>query len=178
MSTKAYDSHVYGQEPARIRQQHRNGAANRDTPTPAPEEHVTELGPVLDTAEALATALRCAWALADQDTWFPPSASAEILAVALGAVREDERDGYVQRLKEFTERHRERLERMLAAYGPGSAPAAHGRYALVGLPESLIICERMETMPFLLRSRWEGALEGSLLDDLEFAWGPRVRLSR
>ncbi|MEU9959836.1 hypothetical protein [Streptomyces sp. NPDC050982] len=44
---------------------------------------------------------------------------------------------------------------------------------LVGQPESLIICERMETAPFLLRGRWDGEL-----DDLEFVWGPRIRLSR
>ncbi|MGW5609541.1 hypothetical protein ACWEWI_26310 [Streptomyces sp. NPDC003753] len=49
---------------------------------------------------------------------------------------------------------------------------------LVGQPVSLIICERMETAPFLLRSRWDGELEDTLLDDLEFVWGPRIHLSR
>jgi hypothetical protein len=47
---------------------------------------------------------------------------------------------------------------MLGAYGPGSAPAEHGRYALVGQPESLVLCERFESTPLLL-------------DDLAFAWG-------
>ncbi|MFB6717944.1 hypothetical protein ACFCZY_39890 [Streptomyces sp. NPDC056237] len=66
------------------------------------------------------------------------------------AEREDERDGYVQRLEAFADRHRERLEELLCAYGPGSAPAEHGRYALVGQPESLMICERLESAPILL----------------------------
>ncbi|MFD5393308.1 hypothetical protein ACFWJW_03510 [Streptomyces sp. NPDC127097] len=58
------------------------------------------------------------------------------------AVREDERDGYAQRLEE-----------LLRAYGPGSKPASHGRYMLVGQPENLIVCERMESAPSLLRGR-------------------------
>ncbi|MFD5934134.1 hypothetical protein [Streptomyces sp. NPDC060333] len=49
---------------------------------------------------------------------------------------------------------------------------------LAGQPESLIICERMESAPFLLCSRWDKALEAVLLADLEFAWGPRIRVSR
>ncbi|MBT2439828.1 hypothetical protein J7E93_06765 [Streptomyces sp. ISL-36] len=76
-----------------------------------------------------------------------PDASTEILTVALSAVREDERTDYVQRLQVFTEQHRERLEKMLAAYGPGSAPAEHGRYMLVGQPESLIIVVRVGAGP-------------------------------
>ncbi|MFF1651590.1 hypothetical protein [Streptomyces sp. NPDC058240] len=98
--------------------------------------------------------------------------------MAPSAVREDERDGYMQRLEAFAERHSERFQELLCAYGPGSAPAEHDRYALVGQPASRIIRERMESAPFLLRGRWKGSLEDVLLDDLEFAWGPRHRLSR
>jgi hypothetical protein len=53
-----------------------------------------------------------------------------------------------------------------------------GRYALIGQPETLIILQRMETNPFGLRGQWEKELEDLLPDDLEFAWGPRIRLSR
>jgi hypothetical protein len=49
---------------------------------------------------------------------------------------------------------------------------------LVGQPESLIICERMESRLFLLRDRWDEDLEAVLLDDLEYVWGPRIRLNR
>lgn len=67
---------------------------------------------------------------------------------------------------------------LLRTYGPGSRPASHGRYALIGQPETLVILERMEAAPFLLRGRWEKQLETVFLDDLEFAWGPRIRVSR
>ncbi|MET9931164.1 MULTISPECIES: hypothetical protein [unclassified Streptomyces] len=60
-------------------------------------------------------------------------------------------------------------EELLRAYGPGSASAAHGRYALIGQPETLVILERMETTPSLLRDRWEEKLETVFLDDLESA---------
>ncbi|MET9324081.1 hypothetical protein ABZX75_28520 [Streptomyces sp. NPDC003038] len=145
------------------------------SPAPTPAQ---EPAPTLDTKVVLAAARRCTWALVDPGDFLGPEASDEILAVALGAVREDERAGYVERLEAFVEQHRARLEALLRAYGPGSAPASHGRYMLAGQPESLIICERMEAVPFLLRSRWDNALEAVLLDDLEFAWGPRTRLSR
>ncbi|MFE2038505.1 hypothetical protein ACFXBB_35855 [Streptomyces scopuliridis] len=105
-----------------------------------------------------------------EDGWF-----AGVLAVAsdLSAVREDERDSYAQRLEASAEQHRERLEELLRAYGPGNAPAEHGRYALVGQPESLVICERLESAPLLLSGLWDGELEDTLLDDL--AWGARHR---
>ncbi|MFE9171870.1 hypothetical protein ACFYNZ_20625 [Streptomyces kebangsaanensis] len=78
--------------------------------------------------------------------------------MALGAVREDERDGCMRRLKAFTERYRGRLQEPVRLYGPGSAPAEHGWYAPVDRPESLAACERMENAPLLLRSggrnRW------------------------
>ena len=145
---------------------------------PEPEAPEPVLAAVLDGQEVLAVARRCPWALTDPAGFLPSAASEEFLSVALSAVREDERAGYVQRLEAFTERFRGRLEELLRAYGPGSAPAAHGRYMLVGQPESLIICERMESAPFLLRGRWKEELEHVLLDDLEFAWGPRTRLNR
>ncbi|MEW2490461.1 hypothetical protein [Streptomyces sp. NPDC048411] len=124
-------------------------------------------------------ARRCTWALTGPEHFLIPDASEELAFVVLGAVRENEREGYAQRLQEFAEQYRGRLEEMLRGYGPGSAPAVHGRYFLVGQPEALPIIERMESAPFLLRSRWEKAGEDDVfLDDLEFAWGPRIRLSR
>lgn len=95
----------------------------------------------------------------------------EFLDVALGAVRTEEREGYIERLEAFVEQHRARLEELLRAYGPGSRPASHGRYALIGRPETLVILERMETNPFGLRAQGEKELEDVFLGDLEFAWG-------
>ncbi|WP_434598012.1 hypothetical protein [Streptomyces sp. A5-4] len=146
---------------------------------PAPKETSEERpAAVLDAKDVLTAAQRCTWALTDPGNFLIPAASEEILAVALSAVRRNERDGYAQRLEAFAEQHREHLAELLRAYGPGSRPASRGRYALIGQPETLIICERMEAAPFLLRSRWEKELEDVLLDDLEFVWGPRIRLSR
>jgi len=141
-------------------------------PTPrAPQTEAPGPAPALDAEKILAAAQRCTWACTDPGHFLVPDASQEILTVALSAVREHERHGYVQRLEAFADRHRERLEEMLRAYGPGSAPAEHGRYALIGQPESLVLCERFESTPLLLDAVWDGELEDVLLDDLAFAWG-------
>ncbi|MCX4489887.1 hypothetical protein OG890_39045 [Streptomyces anulatus] len=100
------------------------------------------------------------------------------LDVALSAVRPEEREGHIERPVAFVEQHRVRLENLLRACGPASRPASHGRYALIGQPETLVILERMEAAPFLLRSKWEEKYEEVFLNDLEFAWSPRVRLNR
>ncbi|MEU1707552.1 hypothetical protein ABZ478_19360 [Streptomyces sp. NPDC005706] len=96
--------------------------------SPAPDVQAPAPPPVPDPAAAFdaagvrAAALRCTWALSDPGTWFPPEASDEVLAVALSAVREDERAGYAQRLEAFTAQHRERLQEMLRGWGPASTP--------------------------------------------------------
>ncbi len=38
-------------------------------------------------------------------------------------------------------------------HGPDSEPASHGRYALVGQPETLVIVERMESAPFFYATK-------------------------
>ncbi|MFF7342052.1 hypothetical protein ACFZAT_32710 [Streptomyces sp. NPDC008163] len=145
-------------------------ATTADEPVPAPV-------PPLEATDVLAAAERFPWAVAAPGTRHWPDGS-DFLDAALSAVANDERAGYIERLEAFVEDHRARLEELLRAYGPGSRPASHGRYALVGQPETLVILERMEAAPFLLRGRWEEELETVFLDDLEFAWGPRIRLSR
>ncbi|MFF2927133.1 hypothetical protein ACFVTP_32810 [Streptomyces celluloflavus] len=143
--------------------------APAEEPAPAPV-------PALVVKDVLAAAERFPWALAAPGTRHWPDGT--FLDVALGAVRAEEREGYIERLEAFVEQHRARLEELLRAYGPGSRPASRGRYALIGQPETLVILERMESDPFGLRSQWEKELETVFLDDLEFAWGPRIRLSR
>ncbi|MFE6855447.1 hypothetical protein ACFVDH_32215 [Streptomyces sp. NPDC057674] len=66
---------------------------------------------------------------------------------------------------------------MLRTHRPGSRPASHGRYALVGQPTALVILERVKAAPFLLRGQREKELETVFLDDLEFIWRPHIRLS-
>ncbi|MZE72653.1 hypothetical protein [Streptomyces sp. SID5789] len=153
------------------------------SPTPAaPEATATDEPapasvPPLEAKDVLAAAERFPWAVAAPGTRHWPDGS-DFLDVALSAVRPEERAGYIERLQAFVEEHRARLEEMLRTHGPGSRPASHGRYALIGQPETLVILERMEAAPFLLRGRWEEELETVFLDDLEFVWGPRIRLSR
>ncbi|MFF8786675.1 hypothetical protein [Streptomyces sp. NPDC015125] len=153
----------------------------QQTASPAPKEAPAEApapaaAPQPEAKDVLAAAERFPWALAALGERHWPAG--EFLDVALSAVRDKEREGYTERLETFVKQHRARLEELLRAYGPGSKPASHGRYALVGQPETLAILERMETNPFGLRAQWEKELETVLLDDLEFAWGPRIRLSR
>jgi len=148
--------------------------------SPAPQEAPVEdsgPAPALDAKEVLAAAERFPWAVTAPGERHWPDGS-DFLDVALSAVRPEEREGYIERLEAFVEEHRARLEELLRAYGPGSRPASHGRYALIGQPETLVILERMETNPFGLRAQWEKEMEDVFLDDLEFAWGPRIRLSR
>ncbi|WP_075694123.1 hypothetical protein [Streptomyces acidiscabies] len=148
--------------------------------SPAPQEAPVEdsgPAPALDAVDVLAAAERFPWAVAAPGERHWPDGS-DFLDVALSAVRPEEREGYIERLEAFVEQHRARLEEMLRTHGPGSKPASHGRYALIGQPETLVILERMESAPFLLRGQWEKELEMVFLDDLEFVWGPRIRLSR
>ncbi|GLF98237.1 hypothetical protein [Streptomyces yaizuensis] len=148
------------------------------SPAPAgpPVEEPAPAPAPLYARRVLAVAEGFPWAVAAPGTRHWPDG--EFLTVALSAVRTEEREGYIKRLEEFVEQRRARLEELLRAYGPGSRPASRGRYALVGQPETLVIVERMEANPFGLRGQWEKELETVLLDDLEFAWGPRIRLSR
>ncbi|MFJ5851161.1 hypothetical protein [Streptomyces sp. NPDC092903] len=132
---------------------------------------------VLDAKGVLAAAERFPWAVAAPGERHWPDGS-DFLEVALSAVGPEEREGYIERLEAFVGQHRARLEEMLRTHGPGNKPASRGRYALIGQPETLVIVERMESAPFLLRGQWEEKEEIVFLDDLEFVWGPRIRLSR
>ncbi|MFI0596616.1 hypothetical protein [Streptomyces griseus] len=132
------------------------GARQHEPDSPALQDTLLEEPtPALvpDESAVLATAERFPWAVAAPEVRHWPDGS--FLDVALSAVRPEEREGYIERLVAFVEQHRARLENLLRAYGPASTPASHGRYALIGQPETLVILERMEAAPFLLRGKWE-----------------------
>ncbi|QIK04710.1 hypothetical protein G7Z12_37715 [Streptomyces sp. ID38640] len=91
----------------------------------------------------------------------------DVLVEAIG-----EHDGYADRLMEFAEHERERLERAYQDYGPTSEHfLEHGRYMLASQPESLIIFERLANARYMLDATWEDNLEKHLLTDMAKIWG-------
>lgn len=61
---------------------------------------------------------------------------------------------------------------MIRTGSPTASRKTHGQ------PGTLVILARMETHPFGLRGQREKEMEATLRDDLELAWGPRIRLLR
>ncbi|CAL9573644.1 hypothetical protein [Streptomyces sp. enrichment culture] len=101
-----------------------------------------------------------------------PEVSAQVLTAVLGTMDSVRRAAYAGRLTEFAAAHRARLERLYAAYGPGSRIAIHGRYSLVHSPTSVAVLERLAADPAALREEWDAAeLPPAWLEGLTTAWG-------
>lgn len=100
-----------------------------------------------------------------------PEVTEEVLVAVLGTMTPRLRAGYAGRLAEFTTEHRARLERLFAAFGPGSTITVHGRYSLVHSATSIAVLERLLTAPQRLRQEWDAAeLPPAWLDGLATAW--------
>ncbi|WSV72689.1 hypothetical protein OG623_32595 [Streptomyces sp. NBC_01012] len=100
-----------------------------------------------------------------------PEVSDEVLTAVIGTLSVVGRVGYAGQLEQFTETHRERLERLYARYGPGSRIAVHGRYSLLHSPTSIAVLERLMSAPAALRTEWEHAeLPPAWLEGLTSAW--------
>ena len=98
--------------------------------------------------------------------------SQDVVDVLIDSIGDE--PGYADRLVEFAEEQRPRLERLYEEYGPASEQfLEHGRYLLVSQPESLIIFERLANARYDLQETWEGSLEDRWLDDMARIW--RVR---
>ena len=96
--------------------------------------------------------------------------SQDIIDVLLDTIEDDAT--YGDRLVEFAEVWRNRLERAYQDYGPASEHfLTHGRYLLASQPESLIIFERLANARFLLQDIWEAHLPENMLADMAKAWG-------
>ncbi|OKK22910.1 hypothetical protein AMK16_01460 [Streptomyces sp. CB00455] len=105
------------------------------------------------------------------DSELDPEVTAEVLAAVLGTMSPRQRAGYAGRLTEFATVHRARLERLFAAFGPGSSIAVHGRYSLVHSATSVAVLERLVTAEQGLREEWDAAeLPPAWLDGLTTAW--------
>ncbi|MFG2986014.1 hypothetical protein ACGFYQ_33010 [Streptomyces sp. NPDC048258] len=100
-----------------------------------------------------------------------PEVTEEVLAAVLGTMSPRQRAGYAGRLTEFAVTHRARLERLFAAFGPGSAIAVHGRYSLVHSATSIAVLERLVAAPQELWEEWDAAeLPPAWLEGLTTAW--------
>ncbi|MFD9308048.1 hypothetical protein ACFWCB_36125 [Streptomyces sp. NPDC060048] len=100
-----------------------------------------------------------------------PEVTEEVLAAVLGTMSPRQRAGYAGRLTEFATTHRVRLERLFAAFGPGSAITVHGRYSLVHSATSIAVLERLVSAPRELREEWDAEeLPPAWLDGLTTAW--------
>ncbi|MEU9376095.1 hypothetical protein AB0D94_20285 [Streptomyces sp. NPDC048255] len=100
-----------------------------------------------------------------------PEVTEEVLSAVLGTMSPRQRARYAGRLTEFTAAHRARLERLFAAFGPGSGITVHGRYSLVHSATSIAVLERLVTAPQRLREEWDAAeLPPAWLDGLTAAW--------
>ncbi|MET8647676.1 hypothetical protein [Streptomyces sp. NPDC004675] len=98
--------------------------------------------------------------------------SEDVVDVLVDAVGDD--PTYADRLVEFAEEHRSRIERAYEQYGPSSEQfLEHGRYLLASQPESLIIFERLVNARYDLQAIWEGNLEDRLLTDMARIWQVR-----
>ncbi|WP_329359975.1 hypothetical protein [Streptomyces sp. NBC_01483] len=91
--------------------------------------------------------------------------SEEILQVVLKCVSVDEQGGYVRRLEAFAETSRERLVKLYSRYGPGGAFADESHCYLTHQPESVVICERLDTVPMWLDGVWNDEIDAELVLD-------------
>ncbi|MEV6951047.1 hypothetical protein [Streptomyces sp. NPDC051183] len=105
------------------------------------------------------------------DSDLDPEVTEEVLGAVLGTMSPRQRAGYAGRLAQFAAAHRARLERLFAAYGPGSAITVHGRYSLLHSATSIAVLERLIAVPQELREEWDAAeLPPAWLDGMTTAW--------
>ncbi|MFD7379420.1 hypothetical protein [Streptomyces mirabilis] len=95
-------------------------------------------------------------------TGYDRDLSEEILTVVLRAVSVEQQDGYVRQLEAFAEANRERLVQLYARYGPGGTSADESRCYLTPQPESVVVCERLDTVPMWLDGVWNEEIDAEL----------------
>ncbi|MFH8447498.1 hypothetical protein ACH4D3_40695 [Streptomyces sp. NPDC018026] len=82
---------------------------------------------------------------------FDRDLSEEILAVVLKSVSE-EQDDCARQVAAYAEATRERLGQLYGKYGPGGKFADESRCYLTHQPASIVVCERLDTVPMWLTS--------------------------
>ncbi|MEU0946835.1 hypothetical protein ABZ379_29430 [Streptomyces canus] len=95
-------------------------------------------------------------------TAFDPDLSQEILEVVLKSVSAEQQAGYVRQLEAFAEAGRERLVQLYGKYGPGGKFADESHCYLTHQPESVVVCERLDSVPMWLEAVWNDELAAEL----------------
>lgn len=103
-------------------------------------------------------------------TGYSREMSREILSVALLSVSAEDQAGYPQQLEIFAEQNRDRLTALYRKYGPGGRLTELDRSGLAQQPESVVLCERIDTSPLWLEGVWDGELDESLLERFGSIW--------
>jgi hypothetical protein len=98
-------------------------------------------------------------------TGFDRDLSEEILTISLKAVSAEQQEGHVRQLEAFADTHRERLGQLYGKYGQGGKFADGSRCYLAHQPESVVVCERLDTVPMWLEAVWNNELDAELTLD-------------
>ncbi|MGW4784910.1 hypothetical protein [Streptomyces sp. NPDC004230] len=94
----------------------------------------------------------------------------ELLAVVLQTVYAEDQEGYVARLEAYADRNRRRLATLYGAYGPGKPLAELDVTDLAGEPGSVVICERLDTVPLWLEGVWVDDLDDTTFERFRDLW--------
>ncbi len=121
-------------------------------PTPVDSVGEDQVHQVLEAAERIFVSLT-------GSTGFDRDLSEEVLAVVLKSVSAEEQESYVRQLEAFAEANRERLGQLYGRYGPGGKFANESRCYLTHQPESIVVCERLDTVPMWLTSVWNNEID-------------------
>ncbi|MDH6221111.1 hypothetical protein [Streptomyces pseudovenezuelae] len=66
-------------------------------------------------------------------------------------------------MEAFAEAKRERLAKLYARYGPGGTLADESRCYLTHQLESVVVCERLDTVPMWLDGVWTDEIDAELV---------------
>ncbi|MDX2576661.1 hypothetical protein PV332_14405 [Streptomyces scabiei] len=128
----------------------------RSAPTAVDSVGEEQVHQVLEAAERIFVSLT-------GYTGYDRGLSEDILPVVLKAVSAEQQDGYVQRLEAFAEDNRERLAQLYGKYGPGGPFEDQARCYLTHQPESVVVCERLDTVPLWLDGVWNNEIDAELV---------------
>ncbi|MDP9607899.1 hypothetical protein ACFV4E_15360 [Streptomyces hygroscopicus] len=124
-------------------------------PTPVDRVGEEQVQQVLEAAERIFVSLT-------GYTGFDLDLTEEILTVVLKSVSAEQQEGYVRQLEAFAEASRERLVQLYGKYGPGGKFADERHCYLTHQPASVVVCERLDTVPMWLAAVWNEEIDAEL----------------